>query len=156
MSGWMSFMLIFEIDKHVARPRENNNSIIFSWLDEKLASSWRKCSYTAQQGMGFICNGQFSKHRILQLDTVSTFCVTNFSVCWAPRKKDQFHLYMIRRSVFVYLNFRSSLQLVSISALEVYYWSLSRFSFLTYSGWSSKALPPPPPPCFQFWTKSFG
>ena len=134
------FHVSFDIDKHCARPRENNKSIIFSWLDEKLASSWRKCSYTVQQGMVF--NVQFNKHRILQLDTASTFCVTNFSVRALRKKEDQFHLYMIRRSVVVYF-FRSSLQFVSISALEIYHLSLTHFSFLIYSGRFSRALPPP-------------
>lgn len=54
MNVWMDFMLVFETDKHFATPRENNKSIIFSWLDEKLASSWRKSSYTAQQGIVFV------------------------------------------------------------------------------------------------------
>ena len=79
-----------------------------------------------------VFNVQFNKQRIIQLDTVCIFCVTNFSVR-APRKnKDQFHLYdlyMIRRSVLLYF-FRSSLQLVSISAFEMYHLSRTHFSFL--------------------------
>ena len=145
MNGWMDFMLVFEIDKHCAGPRENNKSIIFSWLDEKekCAPTWRKCSYTAQQGIVF--NIQFNKHRILQLDTDRTFCVTNFSVRAQRKKEHQFHFYMMRRSVLLYF-FRSSLQLVSISAFEIYHLSLTHFCFLIYSGGSSRALPPPP--CF--------
>ena len=143
----MDFMLVFEIDKHCAGPRENSKSIIFSWLDEKCASSWRKCSYTAQQGIVF--NIQFNKHRILQLDTVRTCCITNFSVR-APRKKeDQFHLYMIRRSVLLYF-FRSSLQLVSISAFGIYHLSLTHFLF-PYLQWRVQQSPSPAPPpqsCF--------
>ena len=74
------------------RPRENNKSVIFSWLGEKLASSWRKCSYTAQQEWLLFVMFSLANTEYYNLTQSALFALQISQFVGHQGKKDQFHL----------------------------------------------------------------